>query len=131
MIKKYYRRDSTVIHPPVDTDFFTPPTPTERSASGGFYLAAGALAPFKRFDLIVEACKRLGRRLVVAGQGADLKKLQKMATPQIEILGAVSNEKLRELYRTAAAIIVAAREDFGIAGHAAPTETPGLGIGCD
>jgi glycosyltransferase involved in cell wall biosynthesis len=113
-IRSYYGRDAAVIHPPVDTDFFTPPASTEKNARAGFYLAAGALAPYKRFDLIVEACKQLGCRLVVAGQGADLKKLQKMATPQIVILGAVSDEKLRELYRSAAAMIVAAREDFGM-----------------
>ena len=94
-IGSYYGRDAAVIYPPVDTEFFTPhPAGVSRE---DFYLAAGALAPYKQFQLIVKACKQLGRRLVVAGER-----------------GWLSDESLRHLYRTAKAMIVAAREDFGI-----------------
>jgi len=69
---------------------------------------------YKRFDLIVEAFNRLDRRLVIAGGGAELDRLRKMSATNVDILGWVSNERLRHLYRTAKAMIVAAREDFGI-----------------
>lgn len=111
-IQTYYGRDAAVIHPPVDTTFFTPSP--DHSARSDFYLAAGALTPYKRFDLIVEACKQMDRRLVIAGNGPEIDRLRKMATSKIEILGAVSDQALRQLYRTARAMIVAAREDFGI-----------------
>ena len=111
-IQAYYGRDAAVIHPPVDTKFFTPSS--DNSARGDFYLAAGALVPYKRFDLIIEACKRMDRRLVIAGQGPEIGRLRKMATSKIDIQGAVSDQALRQLYRTARAMIVAAREDFGI-----------------
>ena len=113
-IQAYYGRDAAVIHPPVDTKFFTPWHSTAGGARGDFYLAAGALVPYKRFDLIIEACKQLDRRLVIAGQGPEIGRLRKMASAKIEVQGAVSDEALRLLYRTARAMIVAAREDFGI-----------------
>ena len=94
-IRTYYGRDAAVIYPPVDTDFFTPPTVSNTRED--FYLFAGALAPYKRVDLAVEACAKMGRRLVVTGNR-----------------GWVSNEELRQLYRTAKGLIVAGREDFGI-----------------
>src|SRR5712691_7141919 len=75
-IRNYYDRDSDVIYPPIDTQFFTPPLSTSRE---DFYLAAGASVPYKRLDLIVEAFNKLNRRLVVAGSGPQLKALRKMA----------------------------------------------------
>jgi glycosyltransferase involved in cell wall biosynthesis len=111
-IRAYYGRDAEVIHPPVDTRFFTPPH-TEAMRED-FYLAAGALVPYKRFDLIIEAFNKLDRRLVIAGGGAELGRLRKMATQRIDIRGWVSDDALRHLYRTAKGLIVAAREDFGI-----------------
>jgi glycosyltransferase involved in cell wall biosynthesis len=109
-IQSYYGRDAAVIHPPVDTRFFTP-SQTDRD---DFYLAAGALVGYKRFDLIIEAFKRLGRKLIVAGTGEELRRLRKMATSNIDVCGWVSDETLRGLYRTARALVVAARDDFGI-----------------
>jgi glycosyltransferase involved in cell wall biosynthesis len=109
-IRLYYGRDAEVIHPPVDTRFFTP-------AAGGredFYLAVGALVPYKRFDLIVEAFNRLGRKLIVVGSGPESRRLGRVAGPNIELRGWLSNDELRRLYRTARALVFAAREDFGI-----------------
>lgn len=114
-IHSYYGRHAEVIHPPVDTNFFTLQPPKAHAQHENFYLAAGALVPYKRFDLIVEAFKRLDRRLIIAGGGAELDKLRKMSTSKIEIRGWVSDDALRELYRTAKSMVVAAREDFGIA----------------
>jgi glycosyltransferase involved in cell wall biosynthesis len=113
-IRSYYGRDAEVIYPPVDTKFFTPASASGIDGRGDFYLAAGALAPYKRLDMIVEGFNRLDRRLVIAGSGSELKRLRKMATPRTEILGSVSNEELRRLYRSAKGLVVAAREDFGI-----------------
>jgi glycosyltransferase involved in cell wall biosynthesis len=111
-IRSYYGREAEVIHPPVDTRFFTP-------ADGGkpreeFYLATGALVAYKRFDIIVEAFQRLQRRLIIAGGGPALAKLRRMAGGPIEVLGWVTAEHLRDLYRRARGMVVAAREDFGI-----------------
>jgi glycosyltransferase involved in cell wall biosynthesis len=113
-IRAYYGRDAKVIHPPVDTGFFTPGGLDRARGESSFYLAAGALVPYKRFDTIIEAFKRLDRRLVIAGQGPEIKKLRRIAASNIEIRGRVTDEELRDLYRTASALVVAAREDFGI-----------------
>jgi len=113
-IRSYYGRDAEVIPPPVDTNFFTLPADSDSSAREDFYLAAGALVPYKRFDLIIEAFKRMNRRLVIAGGGAELQRLRQLASGPIEVRGWVSADELRHLYQTAKALIVAAREDFGI-----------------
>ena len=110
-ICSYYGRDAAVIYPPVNTGFFRPSPATSRS---DFYMAAGALVPYKRFDLIVDAFNRLGWRLIVAGHGSELARLRRMAAPNVEIRGAVSDEELRSLYRSSRGLVVAAREDFGI-----------------
>lgn len=110
-IRSYYGRDAAVIYPPVDTRFFHPSATAVR---GDFYLAAGALVPYKRFDLIVEAFNRMGRRLIVAGYGSELRRLRRIAGRNVEIRGGVTDDELRWLYQTAKGLVVAAREDFGI-----------------
>jgi glycosyltransferase involved in cell wall biosynthesis len=113
-IRSYYGRDAEVIHPPVDTAFFMPATASDQTKRNDFYLAVGALVPYKRLDLIIEAFNLLGRHLVVAGAGPEMKKLQKIAKSTIDFRGHVSDDALRDLYRSAKALIVAAREDFGM-----------------
>jgi glycosyltransferase involved in cell wall biosynthesis len=110
-ICNYYGRNADVVYPPVNTHFFTP---AAVSARDDFYLAAGALVPYKRFDLAVRAFNALDRRLVIAGTGPDLKKLRELANSNIEFAGWVSDEELRRLYRTARGLIFPGREDFGI-----------------
>jgi glycosyltransferase involved in cell wall biosynthesis len=110
-IRDYYGRDSEVIYPPVNTRFFMPQAGVEREE---FYLAAGALVRYKRIDLVVEAFNRLGHALVVAGSGPELGGLRKIAGPNIAFRGAVTDEELRRLYRHARAVVLAAREDFGM-----------------
>lgn len=110
-IRTIYGREATVIHPPVDTEFFTPPPTNTRE---DFYLYVGALVPYKRVDLIISAFNRMGRRLVIAGGGSERKRLRAGAASNIEFAGWVSNEDLRRLYRSTRALVFAAREDFGI-----------------
>jgi glycosyltransferase involved in cell wall biosynthesis len=110
-IQTYYGREATVIYPPFDNGFFQPPADGTRQ---DFYLAVGALVPYKRFDLIIDAFRKLERRLVIAGHGAEFQKLRNCAPPNVEVRGRVDDEQLRRLYQTARAMVVAAREDFGI-----------------
>ena len=109
-IAKVYRRDSTVISPPVDLSAFSiAPNPTR-----DFYLAAGQLVPYKRVDLAVEACTRLGRRLVIVGTGSDMSRLKALAGPTIEFRGWASDEELQSLYANCRALLFPGEEDFGI-----------------
>jgi glycosyltransferase involved in cell wall biosynthesis len=109
-IAECYGRDCVVIYPPVDTDFYTPaPVPRE-----DFYLVMSAFAPYKRLDLAIEACNRLGRRLVVIGQGQDQKRLRRLAGPTVELLGWRSDEVIRDYYRRCRALLFPGEEDFGI-----------------
>jgi glycosyltransferase involved in cell wall biosynthesis len=110
-IKKYYRREADVIHPPADTDFFIPAAP---EPAREYYLIVSALVPYKRIDLAVEAFNLRGEPLKVVGRGPEFKKLKKAARPNIEFLGPVSAENLRSLYQEAKALLLPGEEDFGI-----------------
>jgi glycosyltransferase involved in cell wall biosynthesis len=111
-IEECYNRDSTVIYPPVDTDFYCPavePAPRE-----DFYLVVSAFAPYKRIDLAVTACKRLGRPLVVIGTGQDAARLRRLAGPNVHFLGWKSDAAIRDLMRRCRALLFPGEEDFGI-----------------
>ena len=109
-IWKYYRRESEVIHPPVDTDYFQPLKNPEKN----YFLAVSALVPYKRNQLLVEAFNRLGERLIVVGRGSEEKKLKKLAGKTIEFKSDISTEALKQLYQNARAYVFAGIEDFGI-----------------
>jgi glycosyltransferase involved in cell wall biosynthesis len=109
-IHECYGRDSIVIHPPVDTDFFTP----DDSPREDYYLCVSALAPYKRIDLAIEACNRLKRRLIVIGTGQDERRLRALAGPTIQLLGWQSDEAIREHYCRCRALLFPGEEDFGI-----------------
>ncbi|MCX7702263.1 MAG: glycosyltransferase [Gemmataceae bacterium] len=109
-IRVCYGRDSVVIYPPVDTDFFTPSdVPRE-----DFYLCVSALAPYKRLDLAIEACSRLGKRLIVIGTGQDQRRLRSLAGPGIQLLGWQPDDVIRDHYRRCRALLFPGEEDFGI-----------------
>ena len=108
-IWRYYGREADVIHPPVDTDFFTPQGPR-----GGEFLYVGRLVGYKRPDIAVEAFARIPHRLVVVGTGDLERGLRAAATPNVRFVGEVDAIELRRLYREARALIVPADEDFGI-----------------
>jgi glycosyltransferase involved in cell wall biosynthesis len=118
-IKKYYGRDSEVIYPPVDVDFFTP-SDEERPAAAGatnresFFLIVSALVPYKKIGMAIEAFEGSSRRLKIVGIGPEEKRLRKIASNSVEFLGKVDKETLRSLYRSAAALIQPGEEDFGI-----------------
>jgi len=108
-ISKYYRRDSAVIHPPVDSSGFE-----LHETKEDYFFTASRLVPYKKVRMIVEAFVKNGRRLIVAGSGPELEEIQRMATDNITVLGYVSDEKMLKLMQNAKAFVFAAYEDFGI-----------------
>jgi glycosyltransferase involved in cell wall biosynthesis len=108
-IEKYYGREAAVVHPPVDTGSFTLSEKEE-----GYYLMVGALSPYKRVDLAIEAFNRLGWTLKIIGTGQDEKRLRKLAGPSVELLGWRSDPEVRDAYAGCRALIFAGTEDFGI-----------------
>lgn len=117
-IKKYYRRDSKVIYPPVETTQFH-----IADKVGNYYLTGGRLVAYKRFDITVQAFSRLGIPLKVFGEGPEYEKLKEMAKSNIEFLGKVDSEELKKLYSQCIAFINPQEEDFGIT----PIETMASG----
>jgi glycosyltransferase involved in cell wall biosynthesis len=111
-IERCYGRESRVIPPPVDTEFYTPdPAGTRR---GGAYLCVSALVPYKRVEQAVTACSILGRELVVIGEGPERPRLERMAGPSVKFLGWQPDEVIREHYRGCKALLFPGEEDFGI-----------------
>jgi glycosyltransferase involved in cell wall biosynthesis len=110
-IKKYYKQESTVIYPPVETERFK-----IAEKVGDYFLIGGRLAPYKRVDMVIEACKKTGKKLKVYGDGIDLERLKKIAKgyPNIEFLGWVDDTAKAELYSHSLAFIYPQEEDFGI-----------------
>ena len=109
-IKEYYNRPSTVVHPPVDVERFTPPPKGERSG----YVLWGRHVPYKRFDLAIEACNQLGAQLTIIGSGSDTARLKKLAGPTIKFVGRVSDKELVRLAHSAKGFLFPNEEDFGI-----------------
>jgi glycosyltransferase involved in cell wall biosynthesis len=108
-IERFYGRSARVIHPPVRTGYFTP-----GGERGGHFLYVGRLVSYKRPDLVVEAFAGLPHELVVVGEGHLEQRMRERATPNIRFEGAVADERLRELYRSARALVFPGEEDFGI-----------------
>jgi len=110
-IKKYYGRESMVIHPPVNIERFQK-LRTNKSRHG--FLIAGRQTPYKRFDLAVAVCSQLNLPLTVIGDGPDNKRLRKLAGPTVNFLGKVSDAVVEEEFANAAAFIFPGLDDFGI-----------------
>lgn len=110
-IKRHYQRESDIIYPPVNTDFYTL---DEKAETEEFYLIVSALVPYKRVDLAINAFKKSGKELVVIGTGSDEKHIKGMGAANIRILGNLHDEELRNYYRRAKALIFPGEEDFGI-----------------
>jgi glycosyltransferase involved in cell wall biosynthesis len=109
-IGRYYNRRSTIVYPPVDTDFFTPES---RHSSRGF-LIVSALVPYKRLDVAIEACRRLAVPLTIVGTGPEELRLRALAGPDVRFVGWQSDEQIRALYRASTATLLPGTEDFGI-----------------
>lgn len=112
-IKRIYNRDSVVIYPPVDTDFFT--LGSEYSDMS-YYLVVSAFAPYKKIDIVIEAFKITGLNLKIIGSGQQEKYLKALAKgyTNIEFLGWQDNESLKFYYQNAKALVFPTEEDFGI-----------------
>jgi glycosyltransferase involved in cell wall biosynthesis len=120
-IQHIYGRESVVIHPPVDTSYFTPDLATP---VGDYYLIVSRLIPYKRIDLAVEAFRQLPQeKLVIVGDGRDLPVLQAAAGPNVTFLGYQERAQIRELLRGCKAFLFPGLEDFGIA----PVEAMSVG----
>jgi glycosyltransferase involved in cell wall biosynthesis len=112
-IRRCYGREAEVLPPPIDL---------YRAASvagetpGAHYLCAGRLVPYKRTEILIEACRQSGRKLRIAGTGPEEQRLRKLAAddPGIEFLGELSNEDLWREYARCRALLFAADEDFGM-----------------
>jgi glycosyltransferase involved in cell wall biosynthesis len=109
-IGRYYNRLATVVYPPVDTEFFTPEPARPRT----HYLIVSALVPYKRVEVAVEACRQLGRTLVVAGDGPERGRLEEIGGGAVTFTGPATGEQIRDLYRSAHAVLLPGEEDFGI-----------------
>jgi glycosyltransferase involved in cell wall biosynthesis len=126
-VSQWWNRDAAVVHPPVDTDGFTPDAGVERE---DFFLLAGRLVPYKRPDLAVIAAREAGVRLIVAGEGRAMGMCRELAAPNTEFLGRVSHEKLLDLHRRARALLMPGVEDFGIVPvESMATGTPVIAVG--
>lgn len=109
-VRRHYRREAEVIYPPVDVGRIRPNgLPPE-----DFYLIVSRLVPYKRVDLAVQAATRLGRRLLVVGEGPGRRALEAAAGPTVEFLGRRSDEEIAGLYARCRAFLFPGFEDFGI-----------------
>lgn len=108
-IKKYYKKDSQVIYPPVNFDNFY-----ISQKRGNYFLMVGRLIAYKRFDIAIKAFNQLGLSLKIIGRGPELGRLKKMAGPNIEFLGRLSDQELSKYYSECQAFIFPQEEDFGI-----------------
>ncbi len=121
-IKRYWDRDSVVVNPPVDVEAMLDVVCDPQD----FYLSFGRVVPYKRVDIAVDGCRRLGRQLVVAGTGRALEAVRGYAAgaEQVRFLGGVSDEERRELFCQARALVFPGEEDFGII----PVEAQAAGL---
>ena len=109
-IERYYGRQASVVHPPVDVEYYTP----DDRQRERFALVVNAPAPYKRIDLAIEACREADVELTIVG-GGDMDRLRPLAGPKTRFLGRVPAEQLRDLYRSAACLLQPGVEDFGMA----------------
>ena len=113
-IGRYYNREATVVYPPVDTDFFQP-ADAHAVTSREYALVVSALVPYKRIDLAIAACRIAGVPLRIVGVGPERVRLEQSAAgADVEFLGRLSNDDVRDAYRGAAVVLLTGEEDFGI-----------------
>lgn len=117
-IRKVWRREAEVVHPPVETSLFTPSIEIDDT-----YLWVGQMVPYKRPDLAVEAFNANGRPLLMVGTGAMTKRLRAMARPNIKFVDRLDFNALKRAYARTKAFVITAEEDFGIT----PVETMASG----
>ncbi len=107
-IKKFYNRDSEILHPPVNTERF------KHIESQDYYLMTGRMVAYKGFELAVDAFNESGKRLVIIGDGPEYKRLKEKAKSNISMLGRVSDEELERYMNNCSGFVFPGKEDFGI-----------------
>lgn len=110
-IRKYYHKDSTVIHPPVDTKSFSM---MKSQTDQKYFLMVGRLIAYKRHSIAIRAFNEMKLPLKIVGRGPELKRLKKISGPTIEFLGRVDDQELKQYYADCQAVIFPQEEDFGI-----------------
>ena len=110
LVKDIYQRDASVIYPPVEVERFSP-----QAERGDYYIIVARLVAHKRIDLVVEAFNRLKLPLLVAGEGPERARLERLAEPNIHFLGFQPDQEIAALLNRARGYICAGEEDFGIA----------------
>lgn len=111
-IRAFWRRDATVIFPPVEVEAFRPVPAAE---VGDYFLMVTRLVPYKRLDVAIEALNALGLPLWIVGDGRDRERLERLAGPTIRFLGRLPDEEVRDLYARCRATVFMSEDDFGIA----------------
>lgn len=138
-IKDVYKRDSTIIFPPVDVTKFAPPAKPDYQKTGlpsNYFLVVSRLVPYKKIDILIAAANLSRQHLVIIGQGSEAKKLKKLAGPTVTFLDYVDSATLPSYYRNCRAYLQANEEDFGISmceaqASGKPVIAYGLGGACD
>ena len=110
-VRRWWQREAAVVHPPVLVDAYAG---SDQPRDEAPYLCLGQLTRYKRVDIAVVACSRLNRRLIVAGDGEEREKLERMAGPGIEFVGRVSDSEAKALYGRCRALLFPGEEDFGM-----------------
>lgn len=108
-IKKYYKRDSVIVYPPVNVK-----PVSQRSKTGKYYLIVSRLVKYKKVDLAVDAFNKMGKQLVIVGLGRQGRSLKRKAKKNIKFVGQVTEQELKNYYLGAKALIMPQEEDFGI-----------------
>jgi glycosyltransferase involved in cell wall biosynthesis len=109
-IQEFYERDAVVIHPPVEVDRFQ-----VQDGHDEYFLIVSRLIPYKRIDVAVEAFNALGLPLKIIGDGRDRQRLEGMANPNVEFLGPLADQEMRQYLSRCKAFVFPGEEDFGIA----------------
>ncbi len=126
-IKKFYRREAEIVHPPVETSSFAYVSPDKKR---DYYVTLAALTPYKKIDAAIEAFNISGKKLTIIGDGPDRKRLENMAAGNIRFTGYLSDENRAELLAEAKGLIFPNVEDFGIAPvEAVASGTPVIAYG--
>lgn len=118
-IKKIYNKESVVVYPPVDVNGFK-----LADKSSNYFVTFSRMVPYKKMDLIVDAFSKTKHKLIVIGDGPEMKKVKAKSSINIEIMGFVEKEKMIPIIQKARAFIFMAEEDFGIA----PVEAQACGV---
>ncbi len=108
-LQKYYQMPSDILYPPVDTEKFR-----ARESNENYFLIVSTLTPYKRIDLAVQLFNKIGRKLVIIGEGPQRKYLENIAGENVEFLGFKDDETVKEYLENCRALIFPGEEDFGI-----------------